>query len=92
MQHHQPHFIGSLYNDNDTFDIPSEQIHVANGTGLIGQAKQWLSLRLYNHNGVVFLKDKLKHLNPRLLQVHFGPEAINALPLALAMSLPMIIY
>ena len=90
MQKYTPYFVGSRR--GDAFNLPEERVFIANGSGTIARVKQRLTTTCFGHNGVPFLAEKLRPLQPRLIQAHFGPESINALPLAKRLGIPLIVY
>lgn len=90
MQRYTPHFVGSRRAEG--FNLPSERVHIANGSGFSARVKQALKQRIVGHNGVPDLAPQLEALQPRLLQAHFGPESTNAMPLAKRLGIPLIVY
>lgn len=90
MQRYTPHFVGSRRADG--FQLPPEQVHIANGSGFLARVKQALKQRVFGHNGVPDLAPRLRPLQPQLIQAHFGPESVNALPLAQRLKIPLIVY
>lgn len=90
MKRYTPHFVGSL--KGDAFDLPADRVHIANGRGRLARIKQRLFTEVLGHNGVPFLANELRPLKPRLIQSHFGPESIHAIPLAERLSIPLIVY
>lgn len=90
MQRYAPYYVGSR--KGDAFDLPPERVFIVNGRGRLARIKQRLTRMFFGHNGTAFLADKLRPLKPLLIQAHFGPESINALPLAEKLSIPLIVY
>lgn len=90
MKRYTPHFVGSL--KGDAFDLPADRVHIANGRGRFARIRQRLFTQILGHNGVPFLANELRSLKPCLIQSHFGPESIHAIPLAERLSIPLIVY
>ncbi len=91
LQRYHAYFVASLRRYD--LPVPDERVFVANtGQGRVSLAKQRLKRYLFGHNGVPFLANQLRKLNPQLLQAHFAHEAVNAMPLAKKLTIPFIIY
>ena len=91
LQRYHAYFVASLRRYD--LPVPDERVFVANtGQGKVSLAKQRLKRYLFGHNGILFLSNQLRQLNPHLLQAHFAHEAVNAMPLAKKLNIPFIIY
>ena len=91
LQRYHAYFVASLRRYD--LPVPDERVFVANtGQGRVSLAKQRLKRYLFGHNGILFLSNQLRQLNPHLLQAHFAHEAVNAIPLAKKLNIPFIIY
>ena len=91
LQRYHAYFVASLRRYD--LPVPDERVFVANkGQGKISLIQQRLKRYMFGHNGVPFLANQLRNLNPQLLQAHFAHEAVNAMPLAKKLNIPFIIY
>ena len=91
LQRYQAYFVASLRRYD--LAVPDERVFVANtGQGKTSLIKQSLKRRFYGNNGISALANKIKKVNPLLLQAHFAHEAVNALPLAQKLNIPFVIY
>ncbi|MEO0598108.1 MAG: glycosyltransferase [Chloroflexota bacterium] len=90
MQRYTPYYVGSLYGEG--FDIPENRKFIANGGWRFGRIKQRVNRLLFGHNGVGHLTEKIRPINPLLIQAHFGTHAHNVLPLVHKLDIPFIVY
>ena len=68
--------------------IPTERSHIITSNGLIGRLRRaWF--KMFGPSKA--LVEALKELDPALIHAHFGPDACNAIPLARALQIPLIV-
>lgn len=90
LENYTPYFAGSRRVNG--LPLPDDRTFVANGWGLPSVVKQYTKLALLGTNGVKALADRLRDFNPLFIQAHYGPSGVNAMPLADALGIPLIVY
>lgn len=90
LENYTPYFVGSRRVDG--LPLPEDRTIVANGSGLMSKVKQYSKLLLLGTNGVASLAAQLAPIKPLFIQAHYGPSGVNAMPLAKALDVPLLVY
>ncbi|MEM9952242.1 MAG: glycosyltransferase [Chloroflexota bacterium] len=90
MQRYYPYFVGSRRGDG--LPLPQERVFIVNGKGRYGRYRQRLMYTLLGHAGISLIANRLKPLQPQLIQSHFGFDAVDSVPLAKRLGIPLIVY
>lgn len=90
LKRYTPIFVGARRVDG--FTLPADRTETVFGNGRHGRYLSALCQRLFDHDGTPFLARKLAAYQPRLIQAHFGTSALNVLPLANRLNIPLIVY
>ncbi len=85
-----PYYVGARRVDG--LDLPDERVFTAHSAGAFGKAQQYAKMFLTGNNGVAALAPKLRPLYPLFIQAHYGPSGANAIPLAKALKIPLVVY
>ncbi len=86
MRTFRPFFVGRTKVPG--IELPEGSLWVANRGGLFGKVKQ-ASFRILGPS--TECRDRLRALEPKLVHAHFGPDACEAIPLAAALHVPLIV-
>ena len=71
----------------DGLEIPHDDFWVANRGGILGKSRS-VRFKLFGPGSSCL--NRLRTLQPKILHAHFGPDACEAMPLALDLNIPMI--
>lgn len=85
LQRYTPFYFGSRRVKG--LSLPAERCLVANNGGAIGKLKETIHLSLQFNP---YLLKQGQKINPAFIHAHFGIDAVSVLPMAKALSIPLI--